>query len=230
MPNVEKRYEKKGRIKPCCLDKNDLVQLTKIIQETFSKPEVERYFKVSTTFGETRVFSNSMEDFLQQKGLPKKITELAFWIEGWEEESRFDKNVLLDFSQSAIQLSVEGTDPVWVYDKYNKIVKFLSTKTAWYWPIITLERFLIFITTLILISNVILSFGKRERFIYIDEAILIGLWIFLVFFDTRKIWPYPNIVVTGEKSIFSKENVATIIILLLLMASLMVGTIFPLLR
>lgn len=230
MPNVEKRYEKKGRIKPCCLDKNDLVQLTKIIQETFSKPEVERYFKVSTTFGETRVFSNSMEDFLQQKGLPKKITELAFWIEGWEEESRFDKNVLLDFSQSAIQLSVEGTDPVWVYDKYNKIVKFLSTKTAWYWPIITLERFLIFITTLILISNVILSFGKRERFIYIDEAILIGLWIFLVFFDTRKIWPYPNIVVAEKKSIFSKENISTIIIVFLLIASLMVGTVFKLLR
>ncbi len=230
MPNIEKRYEKKGKIKPCCLDKNDLLQLTEIIQETFSKPEVERYFKVSTTIGDTRVFSNSIEGFLQQTELSKKITELSFWIEGWDDKTRFDKNVLLDFSESAIQLSVEGTDPVWVYDKYNNIVKFLSAKTAWYWPIITLERFLIFITTLILISNIIVSFGKRERFIYIDEAILIGLWVFLVFYDTRKIWPYPNIVVTEEKSIFSKENVATIIILLLLMASLMVGTIFPLLR
>jgi len=32
-----------------------------------------------------------------------------------------DKNILLDFSKYSIQLSVEGTDPVWVYDTYNSI-------------------------------------------------------------------------------------------------------------
>jgi len=93
MDNIEKRYEKKGKIKPCSLDRNDLLNLTEIIQETFSKPEVDRYFRVSTTVAETRVFSNSIQDFLNQKELPSKVSDLSFYIEGWDKESRFDKNI-----------------------------------------------------------------------------------------------------------------------------------------
>ena len=69
----------------------------------------------------------------------------------------------MDFSKYSIQLSVEGIDPVWVYDKYNKIVKFLKNKSAWYWPMISLEKLIIFSITIILISNIILSLNMGEK-------------------------------------------------------------------
>ena len=140
MHDVEERYDKKGKARPCFLDQDDLVNLARLIQEDFTRHEVERYFRVSTTQGNVRVFANTMGDFLVQKDLPDKVTDLSFWIEGWGHKTRFDKNVLLDFSRYSALVQVEGTDPVWVYDKYNKIMKFLESKTAWYWPVIMLGK------------------------------------------------------------------------------------------
>ena len=66
--------------------------------------------------------------------LGDRMADLSFWIEGWDQKTRFDKNILLDFSKYSIQLNVEGTDPVWVYDTYNSITNYLKNKTAWYCP------------------------------------------------------------------------------------------------
>ncbi len=230
MENVEKRYERRARIKPCCLERNDLLKLAEIIQGTFTKAEVERYFRVSTTLGQNRVFSNSMEDFLNQKDLPPKITELSFWMEGWDKSSRFDKNILLDFSRYSISLSVEGVDPLWVHDLYTAVMKFLQAKTEWYWPLILLERFLIFCLTIILLGNIIISIHFRQLWWYADKAMLASLWVFLVFYDTRKIWPYANIRLKPGKSLFSRENVAVVVIMLLFAASLLGGTILPIIK
>ena len=230
MDNIEKRYERKGTINPCSLDRNDLLNLTEIIQETFTKPEVDRYFRVSTTVAETRVFSNSIQDFLNQKELPPKATDLSFYIEGWDKESRFDKNILLDFSKYSIQLSVEGIDPVWVHDKYLRIVKYLKKKAATYWPLILLERFIIFTITILLIINIVISIKKGEFSYYIDKVALLGLWVFLVFYDTRKIWPYSNIRLMDGQPILSKANIITIILVILLIATVMAGTILPFLK
>jgi hypothetical protein len=229
MENIEKRYEKRGSFRPCSLNKTDLLELTALVQETFAKPEIERYFRVSTNLGNTRVFSNSVADFFSQKDLPDQISELSFWIEGWDKKNRFDKVVLLDFSKYSIQLSVEGIDPVWVYDKYNKIGKFLKSKSAWYWPMIMLEKFIIFFITLMLISSIIISKTKGEITYYFDELLLFGLWLFLIFYDTRKVWPYANIRIT-RKSMFTRENVAMALVLLVLSWCLLGGTILPLFK
>src|SRR4030043_85198 len=181
MENIEKRYERRGSIRPCSLDKSDLLHLSAIIQETFTKPEIERYFRVSTNLGNTRVFSSSVEDFLNQKEFPDQASDLSFWIEGWDQKTRFDKVVLLDFSKYSIQLSVEGISPVGVYDKFTKITKFLKSKVAWYWPLIILEKFVIFAVTLLLISNVIISLRLGEVVYYIDKIVLLGVWAFLIF-------------------------------------------------
>ncbi len=198
MANIEKRYERRGSIRPCSLDKNDLQNLAAIIQETFTKPEIDRYFRVSSNLGNTRVFANSVEDFFNQKDFPDQITDLSFWIEGWDQKTRFDKVVLLDFSKYSIQLSVEGIDPVWVYDKYIKITKFLKNKSAWYWPLIIMEKFVIFAITLLLISNIIISIRGREVAYYLDKIALLALWGFLVLYDTRKVWPYADIRIKGQ--------------------------------
>ncbi len=225
MNNIEKRYEKKGTLDPCNLSKDDVLALTALITESFSTAEVERFFRVSTNIDSTRVFSNSIPDFLRQEYLPEKIHDLSFWIEGWSEKTRVDTAILLDFSRYSIQISVEGMDPVWVYDQYTNIVKFLKKKTAWYWPVITMERVIILGITVVLISNIIISL----RTIF-DKILLFGLWIFLVFYDTRKIWPYSNIRLKERKSFFDKENITVILAVLIIIITLVTGTILPLLR
>jgi hypothetical protein len=230
MENIEKRYERRGSIRPCSLDKNDLLHLSAIIQETFTKAEIERYFRVSTNLGNTRVFSSSVEDFLNQKEFPDQVTDLSFWIEGWDQKTRFDKVVLLDFSKYSIQVSVEGIDPVWVYDKYTKITKFLKSKLAWYWPLIILEKFVIFAMTLLLISNIIISIKLGEVVYYLDKIVLLGIWTFLIFYDTRKIWPYANLRIKGNKSILNKENLMMFFLLAVLVWIVIEGTVRPFLR
>ncbi len=224
------RYERSGKIRPCRLDKNDLLKLESIIQESFTTPEVERYFRVSTNVGNNRVFYRSVAELLGQEDLPPRIQELSFWIEGWDLETRLDKNILLDFSKLAIQLSVAGKDPVWVYDRYGKIIKFLKEKTAWYWPIVTLERLFIFITTLIIFLNVIIAFSISEKTFYLDEAVLIGLWVFLVFGDTRKHLPFLSIIPQEKRTLVNKENVIPALIIILLLSGFFIGTVLPFLR
>lgn len=230
MENIEKRYERRGKAKPCFLSPDDLVALAGIIQETFTKPEVKRYFRVSTTMGSARIFSNSMEDFLTPNMLPDKISDLSFWIEGWDQKNRFDKNVLLDFSKYSVQLHVEGTDPVWVYDKYNKIMKFLKDKTAWYWPVITLEKFIIFGMTMILIASLAISFRMEKTFYYSGKFALLGIWTFLIFYDTRKIWPYSILRLRGAETAFSRENVFMVGLIAIVICAILEGVIAPLFR
>lgn len=230
MESVEKRYERHGRIKPCMINRPDILALGQIIQETYTKPEVERYFRISTVHNHTRVFSNSIDHLLSQKELGDRVADLAFWIEGWDQKTRFDKNILLDFSKYSIQLSVEGTDPVWVYDKYNKITNYLKSKTAWYWPMIIMEKIIMFLITIILIANIIIAVKKGNPFYYLDKFGLLALWMFLVFYDTRKIWPYSNIRLTENKFYLSRENIVMFVMILVVIMAISAGTILPLVR
>jgi hypothetical protein len=228
--SVEKRYEKHGRIKPCVLTRDDILALTAIIQQTFTKPEVERYFRISTVLKHTRVFSNSAEQLLSLEELGDQVADLSFWIEGWDQKTRFDKNILLDFSKYSIQLNVEGTDPVWVYDTYNNITNYLKNKTAWYCPIIIMEKVIVFFLTIVLIANIIIAVKKGNPSYYLDKLGLAALWIFLVFYDTKKIWPYSNIRLKEDKKYLTRENVSMLVMILVVMLAIFGGTILPFMR
>ena len=230
MAHLEKRYEKQGKAKPCFLDQDDLVNLARIVQETFTRPEIERYFRVSTTLNEIRVFSNSMADFLVQKDLPDRVHDLSFWIEGWGQKTRFDKTILLDFSRYAAQLQVEGTDPVWVFDKYHSIMRFLSSKSAWYWPVIIFEKAIIFSITILLISSVILSFELGEPLRYLGKIGVLAIWAVSVFYDTRKIVPYSILRLKGTEPILSKETLFIAALLIILVIILLEGFALPFFR
>jgi hypothetical protein len=223
MHSVEKRYERTGEAKPCFLDQEDLLNLSRLIQEGFTRDEVERYFRVSTPLGQTRIFTNSMGDFLVQPELPDKISDLSFWIEGWDRKTRYDKTVLLDFSKYTIQLQVEGTDPVWVYDKFGAIMKFLKSKTVWYWPVIRLEKIVNFAITALLIISLLLAYVLGEPIRYFGKFGLMIVWIFLTFFDTRRICPYSALRLRGEESVFNKENFFMTLLALLLLLVIVDG-------
>jgi hypothetical protein len=228
--SVEKRYEKHGRIKPCVLTRDDILALAAIIQRTFTKPEIDRYFRISTVLNHTRVFSNSAEHLLSLKELGDRVADLSFWIEGWDQKTRFDKNILLDFSKYSIQLSVEGTDPVWVYDTYNSITNYLKNKMAWYSPIIIMEKIIVFFITIILIANIIIAVKKGDPLYYLDKFGLLVLWVFLVFYDTRKIWPYSNITLKEDKIYFTRENISMVVMILVVLLAISGGTILPFIR
>ena len=228
--NVEKRYERHSRIKPCVLTRDDILALATIIQGTFTKPEVERYFRISTVLNHTRVFSNSVEHLLSLEELGDRVADLSFWIEGWDQKTRFDKNILLDFSKYSIQLSVEGTDPVWVYDTYNSIINYLKNKTAWYSFIISMEKIIVFFITIILIANIIIAAKQGYPRYYLDKLGLLVVWMFLVFYDIRKIWPYSNIRLKEDKFYLCKENVVMLVMVLVVILAIFGGTILPLMR
>jgi hypothetical protein len=228
--NVEKRYEKHGRMKPCVLTREDILALAALVQGTFTKPEVERYFRISTVLNHTRIFSNSVEQLLSQKELGNQVADLSFWIEGWDQKTRFDKNILLDFSKYSIQLSVEGTDPVWVYDTYNRITRYLKKRSAWYSPIIVMEKVIVFFITIVLIANIIIAVKKGDPIYYLDKLGLLVLWMFLVFYDTRKIWPYSNIRLQRDNFYLYKENIAMFAMILVVILAITGGTILPFMR
>lgn len=230
MDSIDKKYQRQGKVKPCSLDKNEILRLEAIIQETFTKPEIERCYRVSTTIGANRAFSSGAENLLKQKEIGENIQDLSFWIEGWDNKMQFDKCVLLDFSKYSVQLKVEGTDPVWVYDKYNHLTKFLQGKTAWYWPMVVMEKYLIFLLTIILIVNIIVSVHARDLSHYLDKFGLLALWIFFVFFDTRNIWPYTKFRLKAQRTLLNKEFVFIIATILVLISAILSGTIAPLMK
>jgi hypothetical protein len=230
MGNLEKRYAKQGRVRPCFLDQDDLINLARIVQETFTRPEIDRYFRVSTTLNGSRVLCNTMADFLVLQDLPDRVHDLTFWIEGWGQKTRFDKTILLDFSRYSVQLKVEGTDPVWVFDKYNRLTKFLRDKSAWYWPVITFEKPIIFSVTILLIISMFLNFKLGEPVTYLGELGMLAIWAVSVFYDTRKIWPYAILRLKGAEPILSTETFSIAALLIILASVLLEGVAFPFFR
>jgi hypothetical protein len=93
-----------------------------------------------------------------------------------------------------------------------------------------LEKFVIFAITLLLISNIIISIKLGEVARYFDKIVLLGVWAFLIFYDTRQVWPYANIRIRSNKSIFSKENLMMFLLLAVLVWVVIEGTVSPFLK
>jgi hypothetical protein len=151
-------------------------------------------------------------------------------MEGWDQTSRFDKTVLLDFSKSSIQLQVEGSDPVWVFDKFADLNRFLEKKTSWFWPIIQLEKLLLFVITLILICNVIISIQMRRPLYQMDNLSLLAIWIVFVSFDVRDIWPYSLIWTRKVNTAITRENLFMLLMVVAVLLSVVQGSVLPLLK
>ena len=87
-----------------------------------------------------------------------------------------------------------------------------------------------FFITIILIANIAIAFRKGDPLYYLDKFGLLALWMFLVFYDTRKIWPYSNIRLKEDKFYLYKENVVMFAMILVAMLAISGGTILPFVR
>jgi hypothetical protein len=65
---------------------------------------------------------------------------------------------------------------------------------------------------------------------YLDKLGLLVLWMFLVFYDTRKILPYSNIRLKEDKIYLSRENVVMLVMILVVILAIFGGTILPFMR
>ena len=106
----------------------------------------------------------------------------------------------------------------------------MNNKTIWYWPIILIEKIIIFFVTIALISNIIVAVKKGDPAYYADKLGLVAVWMFLVFYDTRKIWPYANIRLTREGFFPARENIVMLAMILVVILAVTGGTIIPLMK
>jgi hypothetical protein len=67
-------------------------------------------------------------------------------------------------------------------------------------------------------------------FYYVDKLGLLAVWMFLVFYDTRKIWPYSNIRLKEDKIYLSKENIVMFVMILVVVMAIAGGTVIPLMK
>jgi hypothetical protein len=93
-----------------------------------------------------------------------------------------------------------------------------------------MEKVIIFFITIVLIANIIIAFEKGASSYYLDKLGLVVLWIFLVFYDTRKIWPYSNIRLQEDKHYLTRENVTMWAMILVVILAIFGGTILPFMR
>jgi hypothetical protein len=89
---------------------------------------------------------------------------------------------------------------------------------------------MVFFITIILIVNIMIAVKTGDQFYYIDKFGLMVLWMWLVFYDTRKIWPYSNIWLKKDKVLLSKENVVMLVMILVVILAIAEGTIRPFMR
>ena len=184
-----KEYTKSGRIHPCKLERNDLLQLIKIVKETFPVSDRKDDFNVSTNLPNISIRENSIEDFLKHEELPDKFNRLSIRARGWSENREIDKDVRMTFYDNFIDLDVDGTDQTWVLGKYSQITNLLREKRPWFWvfkahPV--LEGFIQgFI--LLLSFKVLDYFIKANEMIYsISAGMFFIAWICVIVFSFRQ--------------------------------------------
>jgi hypothetical protein len=93
-----------------------------------------------------------------------------------------------------------------------------------------MEKIIIFFITIVLIANIIIAVKKGDPLYYLDKLGLVVLWIFLVFYDTRKIWPYSNIRLQEDKIYLTRENIGMLVMILVVIVAIFGGTVLPFMR
>ena len=71
-------------------------------------------------------------------------------------------------------------------------MRFLSSKSTWYWPLIIYEKVIIFCITILLISSVILSFELGEPARYLGKIGVLVIWAVSSFMTPGKSAPIPS--------------------------------------
>lgn len=226
-----KEYTKSGNIHPCRLERNDLLELIKIIKETFPVSDRKEDFKISTNLPDIHISSNSIKEFLKHEELPDKFDRLTLDVLGWSKNREINKSIHITFYGSYINLNVDGTQQTWVLGKYSQITNFLKKKKPWFWALHKIFPVIAGIIPIVFLIALV-DFVKAKVIIYsVSTALFLIAWIFAtVFYFRGTFLPYTQIILTPKKFLFNKENIAIIIAALSLIISIIGGIIMPLVK
>ena len=230
-----KKYTKLESIHPCRLERNDLLELIKIVKETFPVSGRKEDFEIYTTLPNISISSNSIEDFLKHEELPDELNKLSFNIIGWSKNREIDKSVRMTFYNNYIDLDIDGREQTWVLGKYSQITDFLRKKRPWFWALHKLSPYIRgIIAGIIPVLSLIVTVEliKAKAIIYsISTALLLIAWVFaIVFYFKGTLLPYTKIIITPKKSFFNKENITIIVLVLTFIVSIIGGIIIPLIK
>jgi len=230
-----KEYTKSESIHPCRLERNDLLELIKIVKETFSVSDRKEDFKIYANLPNITIESNSIEDFLKHEELPDKLYSLSFNIIGWSKNREIDKSVRMTFCNYFINLDINGREQTWVLGKYSQITDFLRKKRPWFWALHKVSPYIRGIIAGIipvLSLLVTIEFIKAKAIIYsISTALFLIVGLFaIVFYFKGTFLPYTRIILIPKKSFFNKENITIIVLVSSLIISIIGGIIIPLIK
>jgi len=225
------KYTKLESIHPCRLERNDLLELIKIVKETFRVSDRKEDFEISTNLPNISIRSNSIEDFLKHEELPDELNRLSFNIIGWSKNLEIDKSVRMTFYNNYINLNINGREQTWVLGKYSQITDFLKKKRPRFWVLLKIFPIITGIIPFVSLGALV-RFIKAGVMIYsASTALFLIAWIFATIFYFRGTFlPYTQIILIPKKSLFNKESIAIIVAVLSLIISIIGGVIIPLFK
>lgn len=226
-----KEYTRSSRIRACKLNKDDLVNLTAVLEEGFAPSDRREDLEIRAQSAGFRIESNSIQNFLGHEDLPDSLSRLSFRKIGWSDDRAIDRHVYLNLYDNYIDLDVSGPDEMWVLGKHAQVAGFLRKRRAWFWLLHEVFPFTAGVVPFWSLS-VFVRFVRVGNVLYSVSAALLTLaWILAtVFYFRGTFLPHTRIAIRQSRSVLSKENVTIIIAVLALLVSLVGDVVIPLLQ
>jgi len=216
---------------PSRLQRNDLLNLTKIAKEGFPISGGEVDFEVYTYLRNMTIRENSIEDFLKHEELPGKFNTLSIQIRGRSERQGIGKSVRMTFFSKDVELDVDGTDEAWVLGKYSQITNFLRQKRPWFWAVHKPFPFIAGLVSTLSLFGLVYLIKAGELIYSISAALFLIAWVFATVFYVRGTFlPSTQIILIPKESFFNRQNITIIIAALTLLFTIVGAVIIPLVK
>lgn len=191
-------YQKKGKLNPCKLDKEDLLFLISILTNDFSDGYV---MNIDCRLNNIHINEKDIDTFLKHKELPDRLNHLNIRIYGVDlSNSKVEKTLELEFHNQDITLSVSGNEETWTLGVFYRVKNYLKSKKPWYsFAIRVVQNLIGFVFPLMMISFVPLLIGDITFLIIVSiPLILIGMFIMIYFNSKGRLLSMTDIQLVGK--------------------------------
>jgi hypothetical protein len=216
-----KEYTKSINLPPCKLNKDDLIELVKIVNSDIPTSNRNNNFEIYANLPDITISENNIEIFLKHKELPPTIDKLSIRVFIHNSESLIDKHIDLTFYSNSISLRVNGADQTWVLGKYIQILNFLKRKRPWFWWLNKSAPILMSFILPFFIYIFIDLIKTNQIFYAISTAIfMLTIIITINLILNNKLLPYVKIIIKPNKTPLNKENILAIVTVLSFIVSI----------
>lgn len=214
---MERNFRKSGTLKPCKLDRTELIKLVDIIKTGFNGTDIN--LRIYADWADVYISGNDIEQLLNHEELPDRLTSLSIYAEGTGDKR--GSNIRLAFYSFSISLEIDSPDQLWLLGIYTQIKEFLETKKTWYWWFIKAFPFTYGVVPM-LAGVMITVFIKDGEILYsLSTGIFMVTWILACYFQYKgRFLPYTQIIVRKSDNFLNNENINILIAFLSLIVSI----------